>query len=121
MDGVTGDHLTSALDGVLKSATVSINQSSHAVSSIAAASVTQLSPLAQTMGTLRQLQESDPTKYREVAQQIAASLRSDAQTAQSEGQLTTAERLHQLAGDFANASENGQLPNLTDLVALNSL
>src|ERR1035438_1065703 len=75
----------------------------------------QLSPFAQLLNTLQQLQQSDPTKYQQVAQQIATNLQTAAQTAQTDGNTTAASRLYQLAADFTNASQNGQLPNIQDL------
>jgi hypothetical protein len=75
----------------------------------------QLSPFVQLMNTLQQLQQSDPTKYQQVTQQIATNLQSAAQTAQSSGNTTAANQLNQLATDFTNASTSGQLPNIQDM------
>src|SRR5579863_9257537 len=75
----------------------------------------QLSPFAQLAGILQQLQQSDPTKYKQVTAQIATNLQSAAQTAQSQGNSSAASQLNQLATDFTNASQTGQLPNLQDL------
>jgi G3E family GTPase len=67
------------------------------------------------MNTLQQLQQSDPTKYQQVTQQIATNLEAAAQTAQSSGNTTAANQLNQLATDFTNASTSGQLPNIQDM------
>jgi G3E family GTPase len=75
----------------------------------------QLSPFVQAMNTLQQLQQSDPTKYQQVTQQIATNLQAAAQTAQSSGNTTAANQLNQLATDFTNASTSGQLPNIQDM------
>ena len=75
----------------------------------------QLSPFVQAMNTLQQLQQSDPTKYQQVTQQIATNLEAAAQTAQSSGNTTAANQLNQLATDFTNASTSGQLPNIQDM------
>jgi hypothetical protein len=75
----------------------------------------QLSPFVQVMNTLQQLQQSDPTKYQQVTQQIATNLQAAAQIAQSEGNTTAANQLNQLATDFTNASTSGQLPNIQDM------
>jgi G3E family GTPase len=75
----------------------------------------QLSPFVQVMNTLQQLQQSDPTQYQQVTQQIATNLQAAAQTAQSSGNTTAANQLNQLATDFTNASTSGQLPNIQDL------
>jgi DNA-binding transcriptional MerR regulator len=75
----------------------------------------QLSPFVQVMNTLQQLQESDPTQYQQVTQQIATNLQAAAQTAQSSGNTTAAAQLNQIATDFTNASTSGQLPSIQDL------
>jgi hypothetical protein len=75
----------------------------------------QLSPFAEMMSTLQQLQQSDPAKYQQVTQQIATNLQSAAQTATADGNTTAASQLNQLATDFTNASQNNQLPNIQDL------
>jgi hypothetical protein len=75
----------------------------------------QLSPFAQVMSTLQQLQQSNPTEYAQVTQQIATNLQSAAQTATSDGNTSQASTLNQLATDFTNASKSGQLPNVQDL------
>jgi hypothetical protein len=74
-----------------------------------------LSPFAQVLTTLQQLQQSNPTQYQQVTQQIASALQSAAQTAQSDGNTTAANQLNQLATDFKSASQSGQLPNVQDL------
>lgn len=76
---------------------------------------TQLSPFAQLASILQQLQQSNPTEYKQVTAQIATNLQSAAQTAQSQGNSGAATQLSQLATDFTNASQTGQLPNLQDL------
>ncbi|HEY1496135.1 MAG TPA: hypothetical protein VGF49_16395 [Candidatus Solibacter sp.] len=77
----------------------------------------QLSPFAQMMSTLQQLQQSDPAKYKEVTQQISTNLQTAAQTALQNGNPTAANQLDQLAADFSDASQSGQLPNIKDLAA----
>jgi hypothetical protein len=75
----------------------------------------QLSPLAQILSPLQQLQESNPDQYQQVTAQIAANLSSAAQSAQSSGNPAAANELGQLASDFTDASQTGQLPNISDL------
>jgi hypothetical protein len=75
----------------------------------------QLSPFAQILSTLQQLEQSNPAQYQQVTQQIGANLQSAAQTAQASGNTTAANQLNQLATDFTNASKSGQLPNIQDL------
>jgi hypothetical protein len=76
---------------------------------------TQLSPFAQLLSELQQLLQSDPTKYQQVTQQIATNLQSAAQTDQGNGNTTAANQLTQLATDFSEASQSGQLPSVSDL------
>ena len=76
---------------------------------------TQLSPFAQIMSTLQQLQESNPTEYQQLTQQIAANLQNAAQTATADGNSTQATQLSQLSTDFTSASKSGQLPDVQDL------
>jgi hypothetical protein len=75
----------------------------------------QVSPLANLLSELQQLQQSDPGKYQQVTQQIATNLQTAAQTATSEGNTAAASQLTQLSTDFSNASTSGQLPNIQDL------
>jgi hypothetical protein len=75
----------------------------------------QLSPFAQLMSTLQQLQQSSPSQYQSLTKQIAANLQSASQTAQAQGNTAQAQQLNTLATDFQNASTNNQLPNVADL------
>jgi hypothetical protein len=98
--------LTNALSGAL---------SGPSLSSIAQPDGGQLSPFAQVLSTLQQLQQSNPSQYKQVTQQIATNLQSAAQTAQKNGNTSAASQLNQLATDFTNASKTGQLPSVSDL------
>jgi hypothetical protein len=100
--GLTADQTKNSLSGIDPSVSLQPDNS-------------KLSPFAQLMSTLQQLQQSDPTKYKEVTGQIATNLQSAAQTAQADGNTTAATQLNQLAGDFTNASKSGDLPNIQDL------
>jgi len=75
----------------------------------------QLSPFAQLLSTLQQLQQSNPTEYQQVTQQIATNLTNAASTATADGNTSEATQLTQLATDFTTASQSGQLPNVADL------
>lgn len=75
----------------------------------------QLSPFAQLVSTLQQLQQSNPAEYKQLTQQISTNLKNAAQTATADGDTTQATQLNQLATDFSSASQSGQLPNLQDL------
>lgn len=75
----------------------------------------QLSPFAQLLGTLQQLQQSNPAQYQQVTQQISGNLRTGAQSATAAGNTSLASQLTQLSADFHNASASGQIPNIQDL------
>ena len=109
------------LGAVLQGIGVTNNTTANSLNSIGTSSSAlpadnqQLSPFAQMMSLLQQLQQSDPTKYQRVALQIATNLQNAAQTAQTDGNSTAAAELGKLAGDFNSASQSGQLPNIQDL------
>ena len=88
---------------------------SNATTTAQNADTNQLSPFAQLLSTLQQLQQSNPTQYSQVTQQIASNLTTAANTAQASGNTTAAGALNQLATDFTNASQNNQLPSIQDL------
>jgi len=106
-------YLQSVLSTTLQGAGLTSNTSSSAVQS--SSDNSQLSPFVQLMNTLQQLQQSNPTQYQQVTQQIATNLQTAAQTATSSGNTTAATQLNQLATDFSNASTSGQLPNIQDM------
>jgi len=113
--------LQSVLSTAIKSIGLTSSPTPAGAGSLSASSATgqsdnsQLSPFAQLMNTLQQLQQSNPAKFAQVTQQIATNLQSAAQTATSSGNTAAASQLNQLATDFSNASTNGQLPNVADL------
>jgi hypothetical protein len=117
INNLSGAYLEQALAGALQSITRSTaggNPTSTAGATPSQPDSTQLSPFAQLAGALQQLQQANPGEYQQFTAQVAANLQSEAQTiqAQSPG---TATQLTQLAADFNNASQTGQLPNLQDL------
>jgi hypothetical protein len=75
----------------------------------------RLSSFARLITTLQQLQQSSPGRFQEVTRQIAADLKTAAQSAQTAGNTPAAYRLSQLAADFGSASASGQFPNLENL------
>jgi hypothetical protein len=109
--------LTTALQsiGLTSKTTPSATSSLSASSAAGQSDNSQISPFAQLMNTLQQLQQSDPSKFAQVTQQIATNLQSAAQSATSSGNTAAASQLNQLATDFGNASTSGQLPNVADL------
>jgi hypothetical protein len=113
--GLSSGVLQSVLQSVLPSSNNSTTNTTGIDPSLVQQDGGRLSPFAQLMSTLQQLQQSDPTKYQQVTAQIAANLQTAAQTAQSEGNTTAATQLNQLSTDFTNASKSGQFPNIQDL------
>jgi hypothetical protein len=106
--------LNTALQGTGLSSNTTSSNSTSATSSTQQDSG-QLSPFAQLMSELQQLQQSNPTEYKQVTQQIATNLQNAAQTATTDGNTSAASQLNTLATDFTNASQTGQLPNVSDL------
>jgi hypothetical protein len=115
LSGYLQSVLSSAFQGAGSSNSPVVNTSASQTSSTGQADNSQLSPFAQLMSTLQQLQQSNPAEYQQVAGQVAANLQSAAQTAQTNGNTTAANHLNQLSTDFATASTSGQLPNIADL------
>jgi hypothetical protein len=108
---------TQSILGTSASATATAGNSSIDPSSLALPqeSNPQISPFAQRLSTLQQLQQSNPAQYQQVTSQIATNLQSAAKTAAANGNTSQASQLNQLATDFSNASQNNTLPNIQDL------
>ena len=118
ISNLASTYLQSILGTALQATGLSAKTTSHSVSASSLQSQPdngQLSPFAQLMSTLQQLQQSNPTQYTQVTSQIATNLQSAAQTATADGNTSAASQLTQLATDFTNASTSGQLPNIQDL------
>jgi len=64
---------------------------------------------------LQHLQQSNPSQYQQVTQQISNTLQTAAQSATASGNTGLSSELTQLSSDFKNASSSGQLPNIQDL------
>jgi hypothetical protein len=117
---LTNGYVQSVLNSVLQKAGLTIDQTNNSLASVSATTTqaqdnNNLSPFAQVMSELQQLQQSNPTQYQQVTQQIATNLTTAAQTATTAGNTTAASQLTQLATDFTNASTSGQLPSISDL------
>jgi hypothetical protein len=74
-----------------------------------------LSPFAQVLSSLQQIQQTNPSQYQQVTNQISANLHAAAQTASANGETGLASELTKLSGDFSSASGSGQIPNIQDL------
>jgi len=75
------------------------------------AATTAISPLAQFLSRLQQVQQQDPERFKQVAAGLAAKLRNAAQAAQARGDSPRAAEFNQLATDFQKASQSGQMPD----------
>lgn len=116
ISGLSSSYVQSILGSALQSAGLNPNSTTTTTSStVAQTDGQQLSPFAQMLSALQQLQQSDPSKYTTVTQQISTNLQAAAQTAQAQGNTAAATQLNQLATDFSNASKSGQMPNIQDL------
>jgi alanyl-tRNA synthetase len=115
VNSLSSSSLEQILASALQSAEKTINKSATTSSASAQSDSSQLSPFAQLAATLQQLQQSDPTEYKQVTEQVSKNLTAAAQTQQADGNSTAANQLNQLASDFSTASQTGQLPNLQDL------
>jgi hypothetical protein len=82
------------------------------------AATAQISPAAQFMSMLQQIQQQNPDQFKQVAAKIAAGLQKQAQQAQSNGNTAGAAQLNKLAADFQNSAKTGQLPPIQDLQAM---
>jgi hypothetical protein len=121
LNPLSNNYLQSILSAALQGTGLSANNSTANPNSVSTASVaapdnSQFSPVANLMNTLQQLQQSNPTEYQQVTQQIATNLQTAAQTAQSQGNTAAANQLNQLASIFSQASQTGQLPSAQDLL-----
>jgi hypothetical protein len=117
ISNLTNNYLQSILGNSLQGTGLSLNTTPTSVSATSSQQQDngQLSPFAQLMSTLQQLQQSNPTEYKQVTSQIATNLQSAAQSATNEGNTSAATQLTQLSTDFNSASQSGQLPNIQDL------
>ncbi len=85
INNLSSSYLQSAFSTALQGTALTAGTSTSGVSSLSDEG--QLSPVAQVIGTLQQLQQSNPAEFHQVIQQIAANLESAAQTAQNDGDV----------------------------------
>ena len=117
---VSSSNLQQVLASALQSAGITANSTGNAGATAASQSdSSRLSPSAQLANSLQQLQESNPTKYKQVTQQVAMNLQSAAQTAQSQG-IRRGKSTHPAGGRLHQRFRSGQLPNLQDLRRLSA-
>jgi hypothetical protein len=116
------NYLESILSTALQGTGLSTSNNASSSASVNASSLTatsdnsQFSPVANLMNTLQQLQQSNPSEYQQVTAQIATNLQNAAATDTAQGNTAGASELNQLASDFTQASQSGQLPSSQDLM-----
>jgi hypothetical protein len=115
LNSLSSNYLQSVLGTALQGAGLSTTQTNSTSPLAQQSDNGQLSPFAQLLNTLQQLQQSNPTQYQQVTQQVATNLQTAAQTATTDGNTAAASQLNQLSSDFTQASQNGQLPSVQDL------
>lgn len=117
INNFSSSYVQSILNTTLQNAGVTSQNSSslNGVDSSSYSDNGQISPFAQVLSTLQQLQQTNPSQYQTITQQIATNLQTAAQTATTDGNTGAASELTQLSNDFTTASQNGQLPNIQDL------
>ena len=81
------------------------------------AATAQISPEAQLMSMLQQIQQQSPDQFKQVAAKIAVGLHKHAQQVHSNGDAAGATQINLLAADFQNSAKTGQLPPVQDLQA----
>ena len=74
-----------------------------------------ISPAAQFLSMLQQIQQQDPTQFQQIISQITTQLQTAAKNAANGGDTSRADQLNQLASQFQSAASNGQLPSVQTL------
>ena len=115
LNPLSTSYLQTILGTAMNVAGLSPSQSNNVSSSTPHFDTGNLSPFSELLSTLQQLQQSNPSQYQQVMQQIATNLQTAAQTMTSQGNTAAANELTQLSKDFSQASQNNQLPNVQDL------
>jgi len=91
------------------------NNASSASSVQQQADVLGLSPAAQFLNQLQQLQTQSPQEFQAIISQITGQLQQAAGTASANGNTTQANQLTQLANTFQGAASGGPLPTAQQL------
>src|SRR5579863_2962385 len=78
-------------------------------------STANISPMAQFLSNLQQMQQQNPDQFKQMTANIASKLQQAATNAQSQGNSAWASQLQQLASQFRTASTTGQMPAVQSL------
>jgi hypothetical protein len=95
--------------------TVTAKNANSASSVQQPADVLGLSPAAQFLNQLQQLQTQSPQQFQAIISQITGQLQQAASTRSSKGNTTQANQLTQLANSFQSAAHGGDLPTAQQL------
>jgi len=114
---LAGGYLQSLFPSQSATSTAAPTSGSTTAAPGATAGTSGNTPFAQILSQLQQLEQSNPTQYSSVTQQISTKLQTAAQSATTAGQTGLANQLTQLSSDFNSASTSGQLPNVQDLAS----
>ena len=110
--------VTSLLPGNLQPLawTANINNSAGSAASVQQSADTQtLSPAAQFLSQLQQLQTQNPQQFQSIVTQISGRLQQAATAASNQGNTAQASQLNALAQSFQNAGSGGALPTAQQL------
>jgi len=70
-----------------------------------------ISPAASFLSMLQQIQQQNPTLFKQITSRLATQYQNQANAAAAQGNSTQAAQLKQLATEFQNSSTTGQLPS----------
>jgi len=115
---VTINPVSSLFPSILQPNSSNSNSTSSSSSVSSAANQTDatgLSPTASFLNELQQLQTQSPAQFNQLMASISGNLNQAAQTASSSGNTTKATQLSNLATQFQNAENGGQVPTAQDL------
>ena len=90
LSNIASGYVQSLVGNILANQSTGNTTSSSASPVSQTADINQLSPFAEMLSTLQQLQQSNPTQYQQVTQQIATNLTTAANTATANGNTTAA-------------------------------
>lgn len=91
------------------------NAASPVSTSLAQDASSTISPLANFLSQLQQLDQQNPTEFKQVAANIGQQLTTEATAAEAQGNTAQANQLNQLASVFNSSAQTGQVPNAQQL------
>src|SRR5271169_4780165 len=107
--------LQSTMFQPLSNSTAAGNTNSVSPAATLQDSTSDISPMAQFLSNLQQMQQQNPDQFKQITANISAKLQQAATNAQSQGNSAWANQLNQLASQFQTASTTGQMPAVQSL------